>query len=37
MKGYLLDTNICIFAFRDEHGIREGMSQCGEDKFENFM
>ena len=30
MKGYLLDTNICIFAFRDEHGIRERMRQCGE-------
>ena len=30
MKGYLLDTNICIFAFRGEYGITERMRQCGE-------
>ena len=31
MKGYLLDTNICIFAFRDEHCIVERMRQSGKD------
>jgi tRNA(fMet)-specific endonuclease VapC len=31
MKGYLLDTNICIFALRGEHGIGERMRQCGKD------
>ena len=30
MKGYLLDTNICIFALRNEYGIIERMKQCGE-------
>ena len=30
MKGYLLDTNICIFAFRGENGIIERIRQCGE-------
>ena len=30
MKGYLLDTNICIFAFRGEYGVTERMRQCGE-------
>ena len=30
MKGYLLDTNICIFAFRGQYGITERMKQCGE-------
>lgn len=29
MKGYLLDTNICIFAFRDEFGVKERMIKCG--------
>ena len=23
MKGYLLDTNICIFAMRDKFGVNE--------------
>ena len=32
MKGYLLDTNICIFALRGEYGIVERMSQCGKGK-----
>ena len=27
MKGYLLDSNICIFALRGEHGIDERMLQ----------
>ena len=30
MKGYLLDTNICIFAFRDQFGVIERMRQSGE-------
>ena len=30
MKGYLLDTNICIFAFRGEYGISNRMRQYGE-------
>ncbi len=30
MKGYLLDTNICIFAFRGEYGISKRMRQYGE-------
>lgn len=30
MNGYLLDTNICIFALREEHGITERLLQCGE-------
>lgn len=29
MNGYLIDTNICIFAFRGEHGIIERMKQYG--------
>ena len=29
MKQYLLDTNICIFAFKDEFGVKERMRQCG--------
>lgn len=29
MNGYLMDTNICIFAFRGEHGIIERMKQYG--------
>lgn len=32
MKGYLLDTNICIFAFRDKHGINERIELCGAKK-----
>ena len=31
MNKYLLDTNICIFAFRDQYGIKERMLLCGED------
>ena len=30
MKGYLLDTNICIFAFRGEYGISERMRKHSE-------
>jgi len=29
MNKYLLDTNICIFAFRDLYGINERMLLCG--------
>ena len=29
MKGYLLDTNICIFAFREEYGISERLEEIG--------
>ena len=29
MKGYLLDTNICIFALRDEYGINERLEEIG--------
>jgi len=29
MKGYLLDTNICIFSFRGEHGINERLEEVG--------
>ena len=31
MNKYLLDTNICIFAFRDQYGINERMLLCGKD------
>ena len=30
MKGYLLDSSICIFALRNEYGIIERLKQCGE-------
>ena len=33
MNKYLLDTNICIFAFRDQYGINERMLLCGEDSM----
>lgn len=33
MNGYLLDTNICISAFRNEHGIVQRMRQIGKDSF----
>ncbi len=29
MKGYLLDTNICIFAFREKYGIDERLERIG--------
>ena len=29
MKGYLLDTNICIFAMRDKYGINERLEEIG--------
>lgn len=29
MKGYLLDTNICIFALRDKYGVNERLEQIG--------
>ena len=32
MNGYLIDTNICIFAFRGEHGIIERMKQYGKSR-----
>ena len=32
MSGYLLDTNICIFAFRGEHGIIERMKKYGKSR-----
>ncbi len=27
MKGYLLDTNICIFAMRDKYGVNERLER----------
>lgn len=29
MKGFLLDTNICIFAMRDEFGVNERLEEIG--------
>lgn len=29
MKGYLLDTNICIFALRDEYGVNDRLEEIG--------
>ena len=33
MKGYLLDTNICIFALRDMYGINERLEEIGRHQF----
>jgi len=33
MKGYLLDTNICIFAMRDEYGVNEQLEEISRKKF----
>ena len=30
MKGYLLDTNICIFAMRDMYGVNERLEEIGQ-------
>ena len=32
MKKYLLDTNICIFYFKEKHSIRERLQQTGFEK-----
>ena len=32
MKKYLLDTNICIFYFKEKYGIRERLQQTGFEK-----
>ena len=29
MKGFLLDTNICIFALRDKYGVNERLEEIG--------
>ncbi|MBO6216510.1 MAG: type II toxin-antitoxin system VapC family toxin [Prevotella sp.] len=29
MNGYLLDTNICIFALRDKYGVNERLEEIG--------
>ena len=29
MEKYLLDTNICIFSFKDKYGVRERLLQVG--------
>lgn len=32
MKGYLLDTNICIFALRDKYGVNERLEEIGREQ-----
>ncbi len=32
MKGYLLDTNICIFALRDKYGVNERLEEVGREQ-----
>ena len=32
MKGFLLDTNICIFALRDKYGVNERLEEVGRDQ-----
>lgn len=32
MKGFLLDTNICIFALRDKYGVNERLEEVGREQ-----
>ncbi len=36
MTGWLLDTNICIFAFRNEYDIAEKIKQYGKEKYKTL-
>ena len=32
MKGFLLDTNICIFALRNKYGVNERLEEIGREQ-----
>lgn len=32
MKGYLLDTDICVFYLRDKHNIKQRLEETGRKK-----
>lgn len=37
MKGFLLDTNICIFALRDKFGVNERLEEGCRDSIGKFI